>query len=213
MTRTEILERYSDYLIEEGKEPATVYKFAKNLEISEEEFYVFFSGFQQIDGEIVTKLWDDSLRLARTIEGFDSMSAKEQLLNFYYIFFENLKMNRSLILLILKKHPQLSVYMSAMLRGRLSEFTDTLNFNQPPHSEHLPKAVLELKERGKNELLWKHFLSVIMFWIDDHSSNFQNTDLFIEKTIDTGFEVAEYNPANKIIDLAKFIWKEKNHKL
>lgn len=213
MTRTEILEKYSEYLLEEGKEPATVYKFAKDLGISEEELYSFFSGFKQMDGEILIKLWDDSLRLARSIEGFSAMSAKEQLLNFYYIFFENLKINRSLILLILKKRQQLSAYISATLKNRLSEFTDTLNFNQPAHFGHLPKSVVQLKERGKSELLWKHFLSVLMFWIDDHSSNFQNTDLFIEKTIDTGFEVAEYNPANKIIDLAKFIWKEKNHKL
>lgn len=213
MTRTEILQKYSEYLLEEGKEPATVYKFAKHLDISEEEFYVFFSGFQQMDGEIILKLWDDSLGLAKSIEGFSAMTAKEQLLNFYYIFFENLKMNRSLILLIFQKRPLVSSYISATLKNSLSQFVDTLNFTQTTYYEHTPKSVIELRERRKKEILWKHFISVLMFWRDDHSSNFQNTDLFIEKTIDTGFEVADYNPAHKIIDLAKFIWKEKNHKL
>lgn len=213
MTRTEILEKYSHYLLENGREPATVYKFAQESGLAEEEFYAFFSGFQQMDGEIITKLWDDSLALTRSIEGFHAMAAKEQLLNFYFILFENFKMNRSLILLILQKKPQLSAYISATLKNRLQEFTATLNFPARQNSEYLPKTVVELQERGKDEILWKHFVSVLMFWRDDHSAGFQNTDIFIEKTIDTGFEVAEYNPAHKIIDLAKFIWKEKKYRL
>jgi hypothetical protein len=67
-----------------------------------------------------------------------------------------------------------------------------------PRKTESSQAVLEILEKAKDsiknfneksreEALWLHFLSIIEFWQKDESPSFEKTDLFIEKTIDTGF--------------------------
>ena len=57
--------------------------------------------------------------------------------------------------------------------------------------------------------MWLHLISVLEFWKMDQSPDFEKTDIFIEKTIDTGFEFLDSEPLRKAIDLGKFLWKEK----
>ncbi len=50
---------------------------------------------------------------------------------------------------------------------------------------------------------------VLKFWIHDESSNFEKTDVFIEKSIKASFDIRQITPVKSVIDLAKFLWKEK----
>jgi ubiquinone biosynthesis protein COQ9 len=52
-------------------------------------------------------------------------------------------------------------------------------------------------------------LIVLKFWIHDESSNFEKTDVFIEKSIKASFDIRQITPIKSVIDLAKFLWKEK----
>jgi ubiquinone biosynthesis protein COQ9 len=52
-------------------------------------------------------------------------------------------------------------------------------------------------------------VSAIEFWKKDTSPSFEKTDIFIEKTIDTGFELMDNEPLRKVVDLGKFLFKEK----
>ena len=47
------------------------------------------------------------------------------------------------------------------------------------------------------------------FWIDDTSSSFEKTDIFIEKSVNTSFDVLNIAPLKSLIDFGKFIFKEK----
>jgi len=47
------------------------------------------------------------------------------------------------------------------------------------------------------------------FWLDDTSEAFEKTDIFIEKSLNTSFELLNTKSLNNIIDLAKFLYKEK----
>ena len=58
-------------------------------------------------------------------------------------------------------------------------------------------------------MTWFQFLFTLKFWIEDTSLSFEKTDIFIEKTIDTGFELMDNVPLRKVFDLGKFLWKEK----
>ena len=49
------------------------------------------------------------------------------------------------------------------------------------------------------------------FWIDDTSPSFEKTDIFIEKSINTSFDILDVAPIKSIIDFGKFIFKEKIH--
>jgi hypothetical protein len=47
------------------------------------------------------------------------------------------------------------------------------------------------------------------FWLDDTSSSFEKTDIYIEKSVNTSFDIFNTKPLKSLIDFGKFIFKEK----
>jgi hypothetical protein len=45
--------------------------------------------------------------------------------------------------------------------------------------------------------------------LKDTSPNFEKTDLFIEKSVKASFEILEALPVQSVLDLGKFLWKER----
>jgi len=196
-------------LLNHSERPKNVYRFAKNNGFEEQEFYDYFASFEQIEEKMLSNLFYKSIELAAQIEHPGQISAKEELLNVYFIFFENLTMNRSLILMILGKYKLRSTKNLRSLRDAHKNFIQTLNFNEWEMMKNMKGNVREFQEKSRIEGLWLHFLSCIEFWRNDTSQSFEKTDLYIEKTIDTGFELIDNEPLRKVVDLGKFLWKEK----
>ncbi len=209
ITQEKIFELYSDYLLNHGEKPKNVYLFAKENYFEEKEFYHYFSGFDQIEKEILNHLFVKSLELASEVNSSDEVTAKEKMLNVYYIFFENLTMNRSLVLSILGTQKIPNIKMLQNLRETHRQFISTLNFNEWDLIEKAKEDLRRFNEKSRQEGLWLHLVSAIDFWKKDTSPDFEKTDIFLEKTIDTGFEVLDNQPLKKVFDLGKFIWKEK----
>ncbi len=207
-----ILSDYGNYLLTHGERPKNIFVFAKENHFDEKEFYQFFSSFEHLEKEILKHFFQKSLELSLEIEGYEDMSAKERLLNLYFIFFENLTMNRSLVLMILGKKNLSTVQKLHELKSEHQKFIKTLDFNDLEILEKAKDSIKNFNEKSREEALWLHFLSIIEFWQKDESPSFEKTDLFIEKTIDTGFEFLNNEPLKKIIDLGKFLWKEKFQK-
>ena len=207
-----ILSDYGNYLLTHGERPKNIFVFAKENHFDEKEFYQFFSSFEHLEKEILKHFFQKSLELSLEIEGYEDMSAKERLLNLYFIFFENLTMNRSLVLMILGKQNLSTVQKLHELKSEHQKFIKTLDFNDLEILEKAKDYIKNFNEKSREEALWLHFLSIVEFWQKDESPSFEKTDLFIEKTIDTGFEFLNNEPLKKIIDLGKFLWKEKFQK-
>lgn len=207
-----ILSDYGNYLLTHGERPKNIFVFAKENHFDEKEFYQFFSSFEHLEKEILKHFFQKSLELSLEIEGYEDMSAKERLLNLYFIFFENLTMNRSLVLMILGKKNLSTLQKLHELKSEHQKFIKTLDFNDLEILEKAKDSIKNFNEKSREEALWLHFLSIIEFWQKDESPSFEKTDLFIEKTIDTGFEFLNNEPLKKIIDLGKFLWKEKFQK-
>ena len=207
-----ILSDYGNYLLTHGERPKNIFVFAKENHFDEKEFYQFFSSFEHLEKEILKHFFQKSLELSLEIEGYEDMSAKERLLNLYFIFFENLTMNRSLVLMILGKKNLSTVQKLHELKSEHQKFIKTLDFNDLEILEKAKDSIKNFNEKSREEALWLHFLSIVEFWQKDESPSFEKTDLFIEKTIDTGFEFLNNEPLKKIIDLGKFLWKEKFQK-
>ena len=209
ITEDKIFELYGDYLLNHGERPKNIYRFAKDNEFEEKDFYDYFSSFEQIEKSMLVNLFDKSVELASEINNSDEISSKEKLLNVYFIFFENMTMNRSLVLMILGNDKLHLAKISNQLKETHRQFVKTLDFND---WEMIQKAKDNLKnfhEKAREEALWMHLVSAIEFWKKDTSPSFEKTDIFIEKTIDTGFELMENEPLRKIVDLGKFLFKEK----
>jgi len=211
LSRKELMKHYSDYLLSKGKRPMNVYMFTKELGISETDFYAYFSDFEVLEEAYLTYFFQESVTLVQKPEEYEELSAKEKLLNLYYVFFENLNMNRSLVLMILKTDIFSKFQRLRPLKKEHAEFLKTLNLQDWNLMEKLPERLKESSDYSKEQLLWMHFLSVLKFWMEDRSPGFEKTDVYIEKSIDTGFDLIETPLMDKIFDFGKFLWQEKFH--
>ena len=209
INKEKLLSLYGDYILSNGEKPKNIYLFAKENDFEEENFYQYFSGFEQIEKEILNHFFTKSLELCEQTENWNEMTSKEKLLNLHFTFFENLTMNRSLVLMILGETKKKEWIILQELRKNFLEFTKQLTFENLEILEKAKESIKNFNEKTREEALWLHFISIIEFWKKDQSPSFEKTDLYIEKTIDTGFEFINNEPLKKVMDLGKFLWKEK----
>lgn len=212
ITEDKIFELYGDYLLNHGERPKNVYRFAKDNEFEEKDFYDYFSRFEQIEKSMLVNLFHKSVELASEVNSSDEITSKEKLLNVYFIFFENMTMNRSLVLMILGNDKLHSAKISNQLKEAHRNFIKTLDFNDWEMIQKAKDNVKNLHGKAREEALWLHLVSAVEFWKKDTSPSFEKTDIFIEKTIDTGFELMDNEPLRKVIDLGKFLFKERFRK-
>ena len=212
INKEKLLSLYGDYILSNGEKPKNIYLFAKENDFEEENFYQYFSGFEQIEKEILNHFFTKSLELCEQTENWNEMTSKEKLLNLHFTFFENLTMNRSLVLMILGETKRKEWIILQELRKNFLEFTKQLTFENLEILEKAKESIKNFNEKTREEALWLHFISIIEFWKKDQSPSFEKTDLFIEKTIDTGFEFLNNEPLKKVMDLGKFLWKERFQK-
>jgi len=208
ITEDKIFELYGDYILNHGEKPKNVYRFAKDNKFEEKDFYDYFSGFEQIEKSMLANLFNKSVELAWEVNSSEEVTSKEKLLNVYFIFFENMTMNRSLILMILGNDKRHSAKISAQLKEAHRDFIKTLDFNDLEVINKAKEDVKSFHEKAREEALWLHLVSAIEFWKKDISPAFEKTDIFIEKSVDTGFELMDNAQLRKLTDLGKFLFKE-----
>ena len=68
---------------------------------------------------------------------------------------------------------------------------------------------LQQPEKIFSEAAWVQLMFLMKFWMDDNSAQFESTDVAIEKSVNTVFDVFDNTPLERVIDLGKFLWKEK----
>ena len=208
ITEEKIFELYGDYLLNYGERPKNIYRFAKENKFEEIDFYNHFSSFEQIEKLMLVNLFNKSVELASEVNNSDEVISKEKLLNVYFIFFENMTMNRSLVLMILGNDQLHAVKILNQLKETHRDFIKTLDFNDWNIIEKSKDHIKNFHEKAREEALWLHLVSAIEFWKKDTSPSFEKTDVYIEKTIDTGFELMDNEPLRKVLDLGKFLFKE-----
>ena len=208
ITEEKIFELYGDYLLNHGERPKNIYRFAKDNKFEEIDFYNHFSSFEQIEKLMLVNLFNKSVELAAEVNNADEVISKEKVLNVYFIFFENMTMNRSLVLMILGNDQLHAVKILNQLKETHRDFIKTLDFNDWNIIEKSKDHIKNFHEKAREEALWLHLVSAIEFWKKDTSPSFEKTDVYIEKTIDTGFELMDNEPLRKVLDLGKFLFKE-----
>ena len=137
----------------------------------------------------------------------DEMSPQEQLLTYYFTLFEMLTANRSYCLLVLGTHKILPSNLVQLenLRKRIKSFARVLieTGNLEKNSKYLKHS-----ETVFSEALWIQFMFLLRFWAKDSSPGFEKTDVAIEKSVKTAFDLFETKPLESLIDFGKFLWKE-----
>jgi hypothetical protein len=60
-----------------------------------------------------------------------------------------------------------------------------------------------------SEGAWIQLLFLLKFWMEDSSAGFEKTDMAIEKSVRTVFDLFDTTSFDSVIDFGKFLWKEK----
>lgn len=201
-SKGDLIHAYMQLILESEKSPASIFKFCKDINISENQFYEYFGSFENLQKGI----WDEFIHQALSVisksKEYQSFNKREKLLTFYFTFFEILTLNRSYILLTLKG--PLDIPQLTLLRNSFQEYISTLSELKTEEEE----PIKHYSSKAVEELAWAQFLVILRFWIKDDSAKFEKTDVMIEKTINTTFDVVDTTPINSVIDYAKFLFKE-----
>ncbi len=208
ITDAKIVELYMDHVLENGEVPTSVYKFCKENKLKEEEFYAHFGSFDTIQQSIWSRFFESTLTLLKKNEQYESMTNEERMLTFFFTFFENLTLNRSYVLFALKEHKN-SFEGLAQLKGLRKDFKDFATELIRERNEEKNLKILKYNEPLFSEGAWLQLLFLLKFWLEDGSPGFEKTDIAIEKSVTTIFQIFENTSLEKIIDFGKFLYKEK----
>lgn len=208
ISKTALISSYMNYILENDTKPKSVYAFAKANNFEESQFYNHFGSFEAIEKTIFKTFFDTTLSVLQTSEEYATFDNRNKLLSFYFTFFENLSANRSYILLILKNNRDHLKNLDTLseLKKDFTSYIDDLEIETINFKE---KRIAQLQKRGIKESAWIQLLITINFWMNDTSAAFEKTDIFIEKSVNTSFDLIETTPLKNIIDLGKFLYKEK----
>lgn len=208
ITEDKIISLYMGSVLENEKGPSSVFKFCKEHKIKEEEFYGFFGSLEALQQTVWNKFFDNSYALMEKNKQYASMTNEEKMLTFFFTFFENLTLNRSYVLFIMKEHKySLEGLMQLKgLRKRIKDFASTLIEER---NDRKNLKILKYNAPLFSEGAWLQFMFILKFWMEDGSPGFEKTDIAIEKSVTTIFQIFESAPLEKIVDFGKFLYKEK----
>jgi hypothetical protein len=207
MTKERIIETYMDFVLDNGRKPNSVYAFAKQNNFDESAFYEFFGSFEAVEKEVFKAFFDNTMKVLVDNEEFMNYEPREKLLSFYFTFFENLTANRSYVMQALDKEKgkMKTMAMLSDLKHEFGRFIDSLEIDTfDLQEENLMKA----QRVTLRNSAWVQLLVTMKFWMEDGSRSFEKTDIFIEKSVNTSFELLNTKPIKSLIDFGKFIIKE-----
>lgn len=206
--QSDLISLYMDYVLTHNQQPKSVYSFSKDNNFEEQKFYEYFNSFDALEKSIFKAFFDNTHDVLQKSEDYQSFDARNKLLSFYYTFFEVLTANRSYVIYALEneKNKLKTLKTLSSLKSSFTTYISTLDIKKLDLKE---EKLEKLQKRSIEESAWIQLLMTIKFWIDDTSKAFEKTDVFIEKSVNTSFDLIDTTPLKSLIDFGKFIYKEK----
>jgi hypothetical protein len=211
ITKDVIVSAYMNYRLENAHKPKSVYQFAKENGFDEATFYTFFGTLESVEKEIYKLFFEKTVELIQKDPSYENYDMKSKMLSFYFTLFEMMTANRSYVVMNLNEHKnQLKSLMQ--LSGFRVEFKNYVSDIITDEMRTQFEKLQNIQEKAIQESAWIQFLMILKFWLDDESASFEKTDIFIEKSVKASFELMNITPIESIIDLGKFLFKEKTQK-
>lgn len=201
ISRSSIQKSYQDYLLEEGKNPETVRIFTKYMKITDQDFFKHFGSLKNIEKSIWEDYFSSTLKVVQNDPEFEEMDGREKHLSFLFTLMEVVKSDRSYILYKLEsKKPH---ELPPELHDAKKIITDS-DIDWAKSFQFLPDKAQNITQSAYKQVLWSHCMATLIFWVKDDSANASDTDVFIEKTTRTAFDIGELPALDSILDLSKF---------
>lgn len=208
ITAQDVMTSYMDYCLEHETTPKSVFKFTKAVEITEHDFYKHYGSFDNLQQQIWVTFFKMTMDVAHKDENYEHFTNREKMLTFFYTFFELLTLNRSYVLFTLEQEQNMFDKMKQLkaLRKEVKAFAQNLIANR----NHKATNILSERSEGLySEGAWVQLLFLLKFWINDSSPAFEKTDMAIEKSVNSIFELFDSSPLDAVLDFGKFLWKER----
>ena len=197
-----------EYTLEHNAAPKSVYIFAKKYNFQEEIFYKYFGNFDALEQTIFKTFFDNTIILLEKSDDYKSYESRNQLLSFYYSFFELLTANRSYVVHALDDNKN-NLTKSKSLKALKHSFTKYVESLNIPLLEIKQETLDKIQNTTLKETAWLQLSLTMKYWLKDTSPSFEKTDVFIEKSVNTSFDILNTKPIKSIIDLGKFLYKDK----
>ena len=207
-TQKKIIELYMDYVLQHNHAPKSIYLFSKINGFEEADFYEIFGNFESLEKAVFTQFFINTKETLESSKDYLTYDSRNQLLSFYFTFFEFLTANRSYVIFALSEGKN-QLENLKKLKGLRYEF---LNFIDQLDIEVMKiknKQLEQIKDNVVQETYWIQLMLTLKFWIDDSSKSFEKTDIFIEKSINASFDLINISPLKSFVDFGKFLIKEK----
>lgn len=203
-----IIEKFMNDVLQENQEPKNVYVFCQKHNIEESEFYSFFGSLDSLKQSIWLKFFENTTQTIIQDSKFSEYSNKNKLLTLYFTFFEVLTLNRTYILFYFKDKKE-GLSNLSNLKSLRTEFKKFIEENCSRKENIISEKFTKVTQSAYAEGAWMQFLFLLKFWLDDTSKGFEKTDVLIEKSVNTVMDLMETKHLENIVDLGKFLWKEK----
>lgn len=210
ITAENIIEAYMDYILEHNEQPKSVHAFAKQNNFNEAKFYDHFGSFDAVNKKIFKLFFNNTMMVLQKSDEYKNFDPRNKLLSFYFTFFENLTANRSYVVSAIDKSKANLKALKDLsgLKAAFEAYIDDLDIETIDLKE---ERLIKAQKTVIRNSAWIQLLMTMKFWLDDQSAGFEKTDIFIEKSVNTSFDLLNVQPIQSVIDLGKFIWKEKMH--
>ncbi|WP_396184405.1 TetR family transcriptional regulator C-terminal domain-containing protein [Flavobacterium sp.] len=204
----QLIELYMNQVLQNNAEPKNVFVFCQENKIVESDFYAFYGSIEALKKDIWVKFFENVKNTIENDENYLSYSNKNKLLTLYFSLFEILTLNRSYVVFALKEDKNMLKNLQQLkdFRNHFKSFIlDMIDTQSSEEDFKVNKIAKPLYVEGA----WVEFLFLMKFWLDDTSKGFEKTDMMIEKAVKATFDVLDTTPIDSLIDLGKFVWKEK----
>ena len=205
--RQKIFSAYMTSVLESEHFPTSVYKFSKELGIEDAQFYGEFGSLDAVKKEIWAEFFDQTIHRIEKDKNYEGYANREKILSFFYTFFELLALNRSYVLFALGSDapPSRQLAQLGTLRKKVRGYAKGLieagnEDKQTKITRHQPSLF--------SEGAWVQMLFLLRFWMKDDSPGFEKTDVAIEKSVNTIFDIFDNTPLERVLDFGKFLYKE-----
>jgi hypothetical protein len=204
----ELRDTFIEYVLMNGKLPLSVFQFMKTLNRREAEFYEHYNSFQSLEKDVWVGIFEETLSKVKNTEVYESYSAREKLLSFYYTWIEVLKNYRSYIVHTSKLSLRPDNWMKSPIKGFREPF---LTYAKNLINEGIAKNEVvkrPLLSDNYDKLVWMQLMFVLKFWMDDESQSFERTDAAIEKAVNLSFDLMGNTVLDSVVDFGKFLFQK-----
>lgn len=204
MDKVSLVKSYKKFYQEKGRRPISVNEFCDSAAINRKEFKQYFKSLFGIERHIWETFALETLQRISSVPEYSEFAAIDKLLAFYYTFLELANQDEAFVkhnLSRMSKTAFISDYTDK-LRRIFGRFIEEIMLEAAENEEVKSRPIIATQYP---KLFWLQLLAIMNFWKNDKSEDNEQTDAFVEKSVQLSFDLFSQGPIDSALDLGKFL--------